>query len=135
MGGSLSYEILSYKDGNWKIETVCDNKADALAQARDILESRHSRAVKVIEEKYDEETDTSLSKIVFKEEKGVDKPKKKHPPKKAAPEKVERPHKVPHKKKPTGGSTIGHIIKLVVILGGILFGLIILIQMYISLGK
>jgi len=133
MGSSISFEILSYKDGNWKIQTVCDNKAEAIAQAREILETRHSRGVKVIEEKYDEENDKTLSKIVFKEEKGVDKPKKRLP-KKAASAKVEGPHRTIKKKKARGSST-GTIVKLVVILGGILGGLIILLSMYINIGK
>lgn len=128
MSSDVSFEVQSFKDGDWKTETVCRDKQDALAQAREILSGRHTTAVKVIEENFDEETGDSRYRIVFKEEKGAKrKPKYK---------------KIPKKNKPAAKAVAAHakkkesmtkaIVKLVVILGGILLCGIVLIAAYVS---
>ncbi|MEE9544010.1 MAG: hypothetical protein V3V55_00235 [Rhodospirillales bacterium] len=86
MGSHISYEIYSYKSGNWVIDSVHDDKAMALHQAKLLIGSPHHIGIRVIEESYDEASDKTVSKVIFKKQKtGTRKPK---PPKKEKKEAV-----------------------------------------------
>lgn len=52
-----------------------EDREQALHEARDLLDRRHQRGVKVIQENYNDENDTSVPRAIFTEERGVDKPK------------------------------------------------------------
>ncbi len=75
MARSVSYEVLSTRGDNWTIESVYDDRDQALREARDLLDRRHQRGVKVIRENYNDEKDISISRTIFIEDRGVDKPK------------------------------------------------------------
>ncbi|MEE8394013.1 MAG: hypothetical protein V3R66_06680 [Rhodospirillales bacterium] len=128
MSGKASYEVQSFKDGGWKIETVLGDKEDALDQARTVLEGRFAKAVKVIEEIVDEDTGDIRAKIIFKEEKGV----KKKPRHKKIVKKEDKDAKAPAVRKKKKKSSSKALIKLVVILGGILLGMVALVFVYIE---
>ncbi|MEE8284953.1 MAG: hypothetical protein V3R63_08215, partial [Alphaproteobacteria bacterium] len=71
MAKSVSYEVLSTRGGeNWIIQSVYDDRDVALYEARSLLENRHLKAVKVIQETYDDETDRTISRTIFNEARG-----------------------------------------------------------------
>lgn len=130
MGLTISYEIYSYKSGNWNIDSVYDDKAQALHEARLLLESRHLTGVKIIQENFNEETGKTSSMIIFNEVKHIDKPKPRPAPaarKKAQPK--AQAAAIKPRRKPKEGDPI---IKLVLILGGICLGLLALVAFYVT---
>ncbi len=72
---TVLFEVHALRNGNWYIDSVHDDWGQALYEARDLLDGRYQRGVKVIQENYDDENDTSVLKTIFTEERGVDKPK------------------------------------------------------------
>ena len=118
MAKTVSYEIHSYRDGNWTIVGVQDNKAEAIHQARQLLTSKTQHGVKVIEEKYDDESDRTTSAVVFTETKGADK----KPTAEVNAEVKKKKERVtsakPEKKKQKGGF-LRYLIILVLSVGGI----------------
>lgn len=125
MAQTISYEIQSMKDGNWTIVTVTENKADAMSQARQLMRSRHQKAIKVIEEKYDDETAETISTVVFKEEKGEEKFKPKRAVKKDKAIDAPTPAK-PKAKAKTKTDFVRNIVLLVLSLGGIALAILLL---------
>lgn len=71
----VTYEVYGFKGGNWNIDSVYDDREMALYEARMLLDSRYLTAVRVIEERYNESTGDTVSRIVFKQQKGVDRNK------------------------------------------------------------
>lgn len=122
MAKTVSYEIHSYRNGNWNIVGVQENKAEAIHQARQLLASKTQQGVKVIEEKYDDETDKNTSAVVFTEIKGAE---KKAPAgvKKKKTGKEKSPSDKPGKKQKKGGF-LRYLIILVLSVGGIALAVI-----------
>ncbi len=78
MAKSFSYEVLSTSRGdNWIIQSVYNDRDVALYEARSLLENRHLKAVKVIQETYDDETDRTIARTIFNEARGAAKGKPK----------------------------------------------------------
>lgn len=75
MPTTVLFEVHALRNGSWYIDSVHDDREQALHEARDLLDRRHQRGVKVIQENYNDENDTSVSRTIFTEERGVDKPK------------------------------------------------------------
>lgn len=75
MPTTVLFEVHALRNGNWYIDSVHDDREQALHEARDLLDRRHQRGVKVIQENYNDENDTSVLRTIFTEERGVDKPK------------------------------------------------------------
>ena len=75
MRTTVLFEVHTLRNGNWYIDSVHDDWGQALYEARDLLDRPHQRGVKVIQENYNDENDTSISRTIFTEERGVDKPK------------------------------------------------------------
>jgi hypothetical protein len=75
MAPIVTFEIYSYRNGNWTLDSVHDDKQLAIHQARLLLDGRHHNAIKDMEESYDEATDKSMSKVVFSKKKSDDAPK------------------------------------------------------------
>lgn len=118
MPTTVLFEVHSLRNGNWYIDSVYDDREQALHEARDLFERRHHRGVKVIQENYDDESDISISRTIFTEEKGVDKPKYRR----QMPDSPVRPA-VPRRKK--GDSDfVRYIVILVLSVGGILLTVI-----------
>ena len=127
MARTISYEIYSFKGGNWMLDSVHDDKNMAIHQGRMLIASPHHMAIRVVEESYDEATDNTMSKIVYKEQKGGDDDKlKKKPEKKAGPVK-----KGKRKKKKKGNASKSLMI-LVLSVGGIGLGLLALLGILIA---
>lgn len=117
---AVSYEVYAHKGGNWNIDSVYDDKAEAMYEAKQLLESRHSTGVKVIEEIFDDETGDSRSKVIFQQVKGSAAPKK--ATKKKAKARVGAAQK---KKKPkTKDSFTKYMLILLFSVGGVGIGLI-----------
>lgn len=127
MARTISYEIYSFKGGKWMLDSVHDDKNMAIHQGRMLIASPHHMAIRVVEESYDEATDNTMSKIVYKEQKGGDDDKlKKKPEKKAGPVK-----KGKRKKKKKGNASKSLMI-LVLSVGGIGLGLLALLGILIA---
>jgi hypothetical protein len=116
MGKSRSYEVMSFREGNWTIQAVYDDRATAVFEARRLLGGRHEKGVKIIEETYDDETNETKARIVFNEEKGAE--KRPEAPKQESKAGV-APADVPRKKTADDSDFIGYIVKMVLIVGGI----------------
>lgn len=120
MGKSVSYEVLSFREGNWTIQSVYDDRNTAVYEARRLLSGRHEKGVRVMEETYDEETNETKSRIVFSEEKGAE--KKAETPR--AESKMGVATAQPRTKSAEKDDFVGYIIKLVLIVGGICLALL-----------
>ena len=117
MAKSVSYEVLSTSRGdNWIIQSVYKDREVALYEARTLLENRHLKAVKVIQETYDDEADRTIASTIFNEARGAAKGKPK-------PETQEGTKDAPAApavgRKKDGSDFIKYLIILVLSLGGI----------------
>jgi hypothetical protein len=116
MAKSVSYEVLSTRGDNWMIESVYDDREMALYEARILLDNRRLKAVKVIQETYDDEEDKTIVRTIFNEARSAAKGKPK-------PETQEEPKDAPTAlavgRKKDGSETIKYLIILVLSIGGI----------------
>ncbi len=123
---SVSYEVYAYKGGKWAIDSVYDDRDMALYEARLLLNSRFLKAVQVVEERYNDNTMESTTKVIFRQRKAGEapKPKNKRPQKKPG----ERIRTIqPRKKKEKKKMSMGMYLTLMsVLIGGIGMGLIFL---------
>ena len=135
MAISISYEVYAHKVGNWNIDSVYDDKAEALYEAKQLLESRHSTGVKVNEERFNDDTGDGSSKVIFQETKGTGnkaKPKPKPKPKGHKGVKTSKPDVKPRRRprrigKDKPDSFVRYVIMLVVAVGGTGLGLLALL--------
>ncbi len=128
MGKTLSFEVQSFRDGKWMIDSVYDDKEMAVNTGRNLLESRHHASVRVVSETYDDESGESSSRVVFKEEKrALAKMKLAQTAKKAGPAKKAEP-----KKEKEPDSFLKYVLMLVLSLGGIVLIVIILLFVYLE---
>jgi len=123
----ISYEIYSFKNGNWMLDSVHDDRNMAIHQGRMLISSPHHMAIRVVEERYDPDSDQSASKIIYKEQKGG---ADETPKKKTTGEKTRK--KLPTKKKKKKKSTTRNLLLLVISLGGIGLGLLALLGVLIA---
>ncbi len=116
MARSVSYEVLSTRGDNWMIESVNDDREVALYEARILLENRHLKAVKVVQETYDDEADRTTTRTIFSEARGAAKRK----PKPATQEETEDAAAAPAVgRKKDGSDVVKYLIILVLSIGGI----------------
>ena len=127
MARTVSYEIYSFKGGNWMLDSVHDDKNMAIHQGRMLISSPHHMAIRVIQETYDDATDNTTSKIIYKEQKGGDEEK----PKKTTTKKKGPAKKGKRKKKKKGNNSKSLLI-LVLSMGGIGLGLLALLGLLIA---
>lgn len=135
MSTTSSFEILSLKSGKWETEGIDTDKSSAIQHAQEALKSRFLTAVKIIEERYDEETGESNSFIIFNKKKTFTKTKSRYTGPERRKGKEWRDVKKYHTKRKKNRRKVdfvSEIIKLVVVLGGILFGIVVLVYFYIS---
>ncbi|NQU56114.1 MAG: hypothetical protein HQ513_02690 [Rhodospirillales bacterium] len=126
MARTVSFEIYSFKGGNWMLDSVHDDKNMAIHQGRMLIASPHHMAIRVVQETYDEASDNTTSKIIYKEQKGGDDEKQK--PKSS---KKKDPAKKRKRKKKKKGSSKSLMI-LVLSVGGIGLGLLALLGILIA---
>ncbi len=124
MARSVSYEVLSTRGDNWTIESVNDDREVALYEARTLLDSRgrkdrQLKAVKVVQETYDDEADRTITRTIFNEARGAAKGK----PKPATQEETKDAPAAPAApavgRKKDGSEVINYLIILVLSIGGI----------------
>lgn len=68
----VAYEIHTFRDGAWKIDSVFDDKDLAVFEAQRIERSSRFSAVRVVEETFDEATDRTVNRTIYRSTK-VDK--------------------------------------------------------------
>ena len=61
-----AYEIQTFQDGKWKIDSVFDDRDLALFEARRVDEGNRYAGVRVIEEVYDEASDLTTTRTIFR---------------------------------------------------------------------
>jgi hypothetical protein len=61
-----AFEIQTYQDGKWKIDSVFDDRDLALFEARRVDEGCRYAGVRVIEEIYDEVSDLTTTRTIFR---------------------------------------------------------------------
>lgn len=76
-----SFELQTYKDGRWKMNSVFDDRKYAIDEATRLDQTTRYAGVRVIEENYNEETNESTSRTLFRG--GVAKSDNAHKPKSA----------------------------------------------------
>ncbi len=69
MGTIVAYEIQTYRGGEWKIDSIFDDKELATFDATRMEESGRHSAIRIVEETYDSETDLTKVRIVFRSSK------------------------------------------------------------------
>jgi len=124
---TVSFEIYSFKGGNWMLDSVHDDKNMAIHQGRMLIASPHHMAIRVVQETYDEASDNTTSKIIYKEQKGGDDEKQKK-----KPEKKSGPAKKGKRKKKKKGNASKSLLILVLSVGGIGLGLLVLLGILIA---
>jgi hypothetical protein len=60
------FEIQTYKDAAWHIDSVFDDADIALLEARRMDESRRYQIVRVVEETYDEASGATSCRVIFR---------------------------------------------------------------------
>jgi len=61
-----AFELHTYSDGNWKIDSVFDNRELALYEARRVDDGILYSSVRVIEEDYDDSSDLTTTRTIFR---------------------------------------------------------------------
>lgn len=61
-----AFEIHTYQDGKWKIDSVFDDRELALFEAKRVDEGSRYSGVRVVEENYDEATALTTTKTIFR---------------------------------------------------------------------
>ncbi len=116
MAKSVSYEVLSTRGKSWTIESVNDDREVALYEARALLKNRHLKAVKVVQDTYDDEADRTTTRTIFNEARGAAKGK----PKPETQEETEDAAAAPAVgRKKDGSDVVKYLIILVLSIGGI----------------
>jgi hypothetical protein len=92
------FEVQTLKDGRWMIEQRCRNEDEAVAEAKDLFDSRHFQSVKVVKEAFDHAAKLYRETTVFSLPNGnsepmVDTPKAAPEPRKTVRKNVAKPKK------------------------------------------
>lgn len=61
-----AFEIHTFQEGRWKIDSVFDDRELALFEARRVDEGTRYSGVRVIEEVYDETSDLTTTRTIFR---------------------------------------------------------------------
>lgn len=65
MTTNVDYEVHIYEHGDWQIASMSNDKDQALSEARRIEEGLKRRETRVIEERHDENTGRTRTKIIY----------------------------------------------------------------------
>lgn len=71
MSALTAFEVQSFRNGNWKIETITDSKDMAMHQAEQVIMNPAVTKVRIVEEAYDQGSDEQKFRIVFLRDKKV----------------------------------------------------------------
>ena len=61
-----AFEIHTFTDGQWKVDSVFDDRDLAVHEARKVDENGRYAGVRVIEENYDDVTDLTTTRTIFR---------------------------------------------------------------------
>jgi hypothetical protein len=61
-----AFELQTYNEGKWKIDSIFDDKQLALFEAKRLAESGRFPGVRVVQESYDTERDKTDFRIIYK---------------------------------------------------------------------
>ena len=61
-----AYEIHTFRDGVWKVDSVFHDREQAMSEAQKIDEGTRYAGVKVLEEKWDEASDQTTTRTLFR---------------------------------------------------------------------
>ena len=61
-----AFEIHTFREGQWKVDSVYDDRELAMHEARKVDENGRYAGVRVIEEKYDESSDLTTTRTIFR---------------------------------------------------------------------
>lgn len=62
----VSYEIQTFQGGQWKIDSMFDNREWAVAEAERLGRNGKFAAVRVVEERYDDDSGKTQAKVILK---------------------------------------------------------------------
>jgi hypothetical protein len=65
----VAYEIHTFRDGAWKIDSIFDDKDLALLEAQRVDRGNRFSGVRVVEETFDEATDRTVTRTIFRSSK------------------------------------------------------------------
>ena len=74
-----AFEIHTFRDGQWKVDSVFDDRELAIHEARKVDESSRYSGVRVIEENYDEASDLTTTRTIFRGKQDATKSKSPRP--------------------------------------------------------
>lgn len=66
MGVTTTYEVLVLRGHDWIIDHVAEDRDRALHGARSLLDHNPDASVRVLEERFDPDSGSSLSSVIFK---------------------------------------------------------------------
>ena len=61
-----AFEIHTFREGQWKVDSVYDDRELAVREARKVDENGRYAGVRVIEENYDESSDLTTTRTIFR---------------------------------------------------------------------
>lgn len=115
----ILYEIHIFRDGKWKIDSVFDDKELAIYEAQRMERGGRFSAVRVIQETYDEETQRTSIRTVYRTSK-VQASNIEASRRRAQPLAVAAPPPPPRRPKKSGLSPAALLVTLIlIVLGGI----------------
>ncbi len=62
----VAYELQTYHSGAWKIDSMYDDRKLAMMEAQRASEAERYPAVRLVEENYDPDTQSSTSRVIFR---------------------------------------------------------------------
>ena len=65
MSQAVSFEVDTYQNERWVLECVVDDKNMALSTAKRLYDSQRYSAVRVVQETYDENSNSSRERVIF----------------------------------------------------------------------
>ncbi|WP_419901232.1 hypothetical protein [Kiloniella sp.] len=65
MSQAVSFEVDTYQNKRWVLECVLDDKDMALSTAKRLYDSQRFSAVRVVQETYDEASNSSRERVIF----------------------------------------------------------------------
>ncbi len=65
MSQAVSFEVDTYQNNKWVLECVLDDKDMALSTAKRLYDSKRFPAVRVVQETYDEVSNSSRERVIF----------------------------------------------------------------------
>jgi len=121
---NVAFEIQVYKAGSWKIDSIFDDRALALFEAKRLESYSRQDSIRIIEETYDDATNLTSVRVIFRSARvGAQSPPS--PAVKKPPEADVQRKEGRQKPETAKDSGIGHVIwfalAVAVIIGAIIF--------------